>query len=226
MKKAIEQYNAAAKAYFAAREAEEKASREYRTAPRGSLKDPGTLEELKAAATAHHAAAEAERRALRIKHAAAHIAEKKAEAAAVPVILDVLKKYAGKPAGPKTREKAGAEIAAALGVSRAYFSGGFYGDSLSEVTLVIDGPGYYEVKPCIRTRYPEKFVDAENRFQVPTLEAPDVSTLPADLDAWADEFEQAAAELEEAKKAFEAAASRARRVNLGNAVLENYHIRR
>lgn len=221
MKKAIEQYQVARAAHIAARAAEEAARNEYRKIPRGSIRD--NLEELKAASAVHDAAARAEERAARIRKAAAYIAAQHIKAAAAPIVAATLEKYKGKPAGPKTREKAAAEIAAALGVKYAYFSNGYYGSPINRVVIHIDNIDN-EVSPEIYANAYERMVDNENRFCVAEIAAPDLSELPRDLEAWADDFDRAADELEAARAAFEAAAAKARRVNLGNARLTEYRI--
>lgn len=221
MKKAIEQYNAARAAHIAAKEHERATLTAFRQIPRENIRD--NIEALKAASAAHDAAAVAEQRAARIRQAAAYIAEQTIKAAAAPIIRATLEKYAGKPAGPKTREKAAAEIAAALDVKSAYFSGSYYGSPLNRVCINLGSYGN-DISPEIYTQGMEPLVNAENRFQVQEIPAPDLSGLPADLEAWVDEFDRAADELEAAKKAFEAAAAHARRVNLGNARLKEYRI--
>lgn len=183
------------------------------------------LEETQAEYLAAKAAHE---RAARISRAAGYIARKRIEAAAAPVILAVLEKYAGKPAGPKTRDKAAADGAAGLGldVGRVYFTSDYSGGDIR--TCVISLPQFqYKQGPEVSARYPGRMIDAENRFCIPDeLNAPGLDKLPADLEAWADEFEAAAAELEAAREAFEAAASKARRVNLGPVELPPYRITR
>lgn len=221
MKKAIEQYQAARAAYFAAREATEAARNEYRKIPRGNIRD--NMEELKAASAAHDAAARVEKRAARIKKAAAYIAEQHIKAAAAPIVAATLEKYQGKPAGPKTREKAAAEIAAALGVKSAYFSNGYYGSPINRVCIHLDGYGN-DLSIEVYAKAYERMVNEENRFCVAEIAAPDLSELPQDLEEWADDFDRAADELEAARAAFEAAATKARRVNLGNARLTEYRI--
>lgn len=223
MKKALETYQAARAAHIAARKAEEAARDEYRKIPRGNIRD--NLEALKAASAAHDAAAYAEQRAARIRKAAAYIAEQKVKAAAAPIVAAVLEKYNGKPAGPKTREKAAAEIAAAVGARSAYFTGGYYGSPLNHVCINFDGIDN-DVSPEIYTKGFEPMVNAENRFCIAEIPAPDLEALPDDLEAWANEFDRAADELEAARAAFEAAAAHARRVNLGNARLTEYRITR
>lgn len=221
MKKAIEQYTAARAAHFAAQDQERATLAAFRKLPRDYRVD--NLEALIAASAAHDTAAIAEQRAARIKNAAAYIAEQKIKAAAAPIITAVLKKYAGKPAGPKTRDKAAAEIAAALGVGYAYFDGHSWSNQCSRVCIRLNEYGN-DVTPEIYTRGTEYMIDENNRFVAVEIPAPNVENLPADLEAWADEFDRAADELEAAKNAFEAAAAHARRVNLGNAALRNYRI--
>lgn len=221
MKKAIEQYKAARAAYFAAQKHERESLAAFRQIPRGNIRD--NLEALKAASAAHDSAAFAEQRAALIKNAAAYIAEQKIKAAAAPIVTDVLKKYAGKAAGPKTREKAAAEIAAALGVGYAYFDHNSWDSKCSRVCIRLNEYGN-DITPELWTRGLDYIIDENNRFQAVEIPAPDISQLPADLDAWADEFNRAADELEAARAAFEAAAAHARRVNLGNATLKNYRI--
>ena len=223
MRKAIEQYQAARAAHIAARERQEAARNEYRKIPRGSIRD--NLEALKAASAAHDAACRAEERAARIKKAAAYIAEQHIKAAAAPIVAATLEKYQGKPAGPKTREKAAAEIAAALGVKSAYFSSGYYGSPINRVCIHLDGIGN-DLSIEVYAKAYERMVNEENRFCVAEIAAPDLSNLPGDLEAWANEFDRAADELEAARAAFEAAAANARRVNLGNARLTEYRITR
>ena len=223
MKKALAQYQAARAAHIAAREAEEAARDYYRKIPRGNIRD--NLDALKAASAAHDAAAHAEQRAARIRKAAAYIAEQHIKAAAAPIVAATLEKYQGKPAGPKTREKAAAEIAAALGVKSAYFSNGYYGSPINRVCVSLDGYGN-ELSVEIYAKAYERMVDEENRFCMADIAAPDLSNLPEDLEAWANDFDRAAGELEAAREAFEAAAAKARRVNLGNARLTEYRITR
>ena len=221
MRKAIEQYKEARAAHIAARNAQEEARKACFTMSLPERRE--NLEEWKKIHAAHDAACYAEERAARIRKAAAYIAEQKIKAAAAPVIAATLEKYQGKPAGPKTREKAAGEIAAALGVKSAYFSAGYYGGPVSRVTIHIDIIGN-DVEPEVYTKGMDKMVNEENRFCVAEIAAPDLSELPEDLEIWADEFDRAADELEAAKAAFEAAAARARRVNLGEARLKEYRI--
>lgn len=223
MKKAIAQYQAARAAHIAAKNAEEAARDVYRKIPRASIRD--NLEELKAASAAHDQAARAEERAARIRKAAAYIAEQHIKAAAAPIVAATLEKYQGKPAGPKTRKKAAAEIAAALGVKSAYFSNGYYGSPINRVCIHLDGFNN-DLSVEVYAKAYERMVDEENRFCVADIAAPDLANLPEDLEAWVDDFDRAAAELEAAREAFEAAAAKARRVNLGNARLTEYRITR
>lgn len=229
IKNALDLYRTAAEKASAAKAASDAAEKEYCDAIPDDItarraKDIHAL--LHGLNEKHKAAYAASERAARIKKAAQEIAERRIESAAAPVVLAVLEKYAGKPAGPKTRDKAAAEIAAALGVKSVYFAAFYSGGDVTECRI---HPGAYDyaLNPVVRCRYPFRMIDADNKFCVPEeLNAPNLDGLPDDLEAWADEFETAAAELEAAKEAFEAAASRARRVNLGSAELPHYRITR
>ena len=221
MKNAIETYKKARAAHIAARKETETTLEVFRKMPR----DPGraNIDELKAASAAHTVAAYKEERAARIRKAAAYIAEQRVKEVAAPIIAATLEKYNGKPAGPKTREKAAAEIAAALGARSAYFTSNYYGGAVNHVCIHFEGIDN-EVSPEIYSKGFEPMVNAENRFCIVEIPAPNLDNLPDDLEAWADDFERASEELEAARVAFEAAANNARRVNLGDARLKEYRI--
>lgn len=215
MKQALETYAAARAARIAAGAAKEKALSALRAAAR---------KDRMSAARAYDDAEKAARRARLIEQAAAEIATRKVEAAAAPVVLEVLKKYVGKPAGPKTRQKAAAEIAAILNIRSAYFSSSHYDTAPCAVELTVDDGGGDAIRARVKAVYPEKMVDKDNRFCVPALEIPDVSGLPDDLEVWADDFERVAKDLEAAREEFLARAKKARRVNLGDAHLPEYRV--
>lgn len=221
MRKHLEQYEAARAAHIAAkRRAEETRAAVFATPYADRLKD---LEKTKAVHAAHTAACREEERASIIRKAAKYIAEQYIKAEAAPIIAAVLRKYQGKPAGPKTREKAAAEIAETLGAKRAYFSYGYYGGPINRVCITFDG-FTNEIDPEIYAAGFEPMIDENNRFTVRDIPKPNLDNLPENLETWADDFERAADDLEAARKAFEEAASKARAVNLGDARLKEYRI--
>ena len=92
MQNAINKYLDARSAYIEAENAERAALDAFRAAKQN---DPESLISL---SEKHDAICFAEVRALRIKKAAAYIAERRIKEAAVPVVENLLKKYAGKSA--------------------------------------------------------------------------------------------------------------------------------
>ena len=226
MQNAINKYLDARSAHIEAKNAERAALEAFRAEQRNAKRDdPEWLETMKALSQKHDAACFAEVRALRIKKAAAYIAERRIKEAAVPVVENLLKKYAGKSAGPKTTAKLCAEIAEAIGNGASvYLHGPSYGGAPIYVHIGFSSIPLHELKVEISVHRMEKFVDCFNKFVVPTFASVDNSHLPDDLEAWADEFERAETALEEAKKAFEKTAADLRRVNLGDACLTAYRI--
>lgn len=226
MQNAINKYLKARTAHNAAKEAERAALDAFRAEQRNIRRDdPAWLENLKALNKAHESACFAEVRAGRIRKAAAYIAERRIEETAVPIVAATLRKYAGKSAGPKTTEKLCKEIADAIGNGASvHMTGHFYGDAPVYICIGFSAVPLYGLKVEISAERMEKFVDSSNKFVVPTFAAVDNSHLPEDLEDWADEFERAETELEEAKKAFETKAANLRRVNLGDACLTAYRI--
>lgn len=105
MQNAINKYLDARSAHIEAKNAERAALDAFRSAKQN---DPESLISL---SEKHDATCFAEVRAMRIKKAAAYIAERRIKEAAVPVVENLLRKYAGKSAGPKTSAKFCAEIA-------------------------------------------------------------------------------------------------------------------
>lgn len=226
MQNAIKNYLNARSVHYEKKEAERATLEAFRAEQRNAKRDdPEWLETMKALSQKHDAACFAEVRALRIKKAAAYIAERRIKEAAVPVVENLLKKYAGKSAGPKTTEKLCKEIADAIGNGACvHLSAPVYGWKPDRVCIGFSAVPLYDLKVEISAERMEKFVDSSNKFVVPTFAAVDNSNLPGDLEAWADEFERAETAMEEAKKAFEKTAANLRRVNLGDACLTAYRI--
>lgn len=219
MQNAINKYLDARSAHIEAKNAERAALDAFRAAKQN---DPESLISL---SEKHDAACFAEVRALRIKKAAAYIAERRIKEAAVPVVENLLRKYAGKSAGPKTSAKFCAEVAAAIGNGASvHLSCTCYNWGLDHVYISFSAVDLYDLKVKIYSERMEAIVDDNNKFVAPTFAAVDNSNLPDDLEAWADEFERAETAMEEAKKAFEKTAANLRRVNLGDACLTAYHI--
>ena len=219
MQNAINKYLDARSAHIEAKNAERAALDAFRAAKQN---DPESLISL---SEKHDAACFAEVRALRIKKAAAYIAERRIKEAAVPVVENLLKKYAGKSAGPKTSAKFCAEVAAAIGNGAiVYLDATCYGWKLDHVYIGFSDVALYDLKVKIYAERMKAIVDDNNKFVVTTFAVVDNSNLPDDLEAWADEFERAETALEEAKKAFEKTAANLRRVNLGDACLTAYRI--
>ena len=219
MQNAINEYLDARSAHIEAKNAERAALDAFRAAKQN---DPESLISL---SEKHDAACFAEVRALRIKKAAAYIAERRIKEAAVPVVENLLNKYAGKSAGPKTCVKFCAEVAEEIGNgARVHIARPIYGGKLDRVYIIFSYGPLNDLKVEIYAERREAIVDDNNKFVVPSFAAVDNSNLPDDLEAWADEFERAETELEEAKKAFEKTAANLRRVNLGDACLTAYRI--
>lgn len=219
MQNAINKYLDARSAHIEAKNAERAALDAFRAAKQN---DPESLISL---SEKHNATCFAEVRAMRIKKAAAYIAERRIKEAAVPVVENLLKKYAGKSAGPKTSAKFCAEIAEAIGNGASvYISAPVYNWKPDRVCIGFSAVALHDLKVEIYAERLEAIVDDNNKFVVPTFAAVDNSCLPENLEAWADEFERAETALEEAKKAFEKTAADLRRVNLGDACLTAYRI--
>ena len=219
MQNAINKYLDARSAHIEAKNAERAALDAFRAAKQN---DPESLISL---SEKHDATCFAEVRALRIKKAAAYIAERRIKEAAVPVVENLLKKYAGKSAGPKTSAKFCAEVAAAIGNGASvHLSCTCYNWGLDHVYIGFSDVALYDLKVKIYAERMKAIVDDNNKFIVPTFATVDNSNLPDDLEAWADEFERAETAMEEAKKAFEKTAANLRRVNLGDACLTAYRI--
>lgn len=109
-----------------------------------------------------------------------------------PVLLDVLKKYEGKPAGPKTKEKIMKEIKDLTGYS--VWFGSDYG--LSYYASV--SPGYHSYINSIEIKSDYKavkMIDEENRFRCPAAEDLYISGVKMKY------FENPEAAVQEAKKA-------------------------
>ena len=226
MQNAIKNYMDARSVHYEKKEAERATLEAFRAEQRNAKRDdPEWLETMKALSQKHDAACFAEVRALRIKKAAAYIAERRIKEAAVPVVENLLRKYAGKSAGPKTSAKFCAEIAEAIGNGASvYISSPVYGWKPDRVCIGFSAVTLHDLKVEIYAERREAIVDDNNKFIVPTFAAVDNSNLPDDLEAWADEFERAETAMEEAKKAFEKTAANLRRVNLGDACLTAYRI--
>ena len=219
MQNAINKYLDARSAHIEAKNAERAALDAFRAAKQN---DPESLISL---SEKHDATCFVEVRALRIKKAAAYIAERRIKEAAVPVVENLLKKYAGKSAGPKTCVKFCAEVAEEIGNgARVHIARPIYGGKLDRVYIIFSYGPLNDLKVEIYAERREAIVDDNNKFIVPTFAAVDNSNLPDDLEAWADEFERAETAMEEAKKAFEKTAANLRRVNLGDACLTAYRI--
>ena len=219
MQNAINEYLKARSAHIEAENAERAALNAIRAAKQN---DPESLISL---SEKHDAACFAEVRAMRIKKAAAYIAERRIKEAAVPVVENLLRKYAGKSAGPKTSAKFCAEVAEAIGNGACvHLSAPVYGWKPVRVCIGFSAVALHDLKVEIYAEHWEAIVDDNNKFIVPAFAAVDNSNLPDDLEAWADEFERAETALEEAKKAFEKTAADLRRVNLGDACLTAYRI--
>lgn len=226
MQNAIKNYMKARSIHYEKKEAERAALDAFRAEQRNAKReDSAWLATMEALSKKHDNACFAEVRALRIKKAAAYIAERRIEEAAVPVVENLLRKYAGKSAGPKTSAKFCAEVAEAIGNGASvYLSAPVYGWKLDRVCIGFSYGPLYDLKVEIYAERREAIVDDNNKFIVPTFAAVDNSSLPDDLEAWADEFERAETAMEEAKKAFEQTAANLRRVNLGDACLTAYRI--
>lgn len=226
MQNAIKNYMEARSIHYEKKEAERAALDAFRAEQRNAKReDSAWLATMEALSKKHDNACFAEVRALRIKKAAAYIAERRIEEAAVPVVENLLRKYAGKSAGPKTSAKFCAEVAEAIGNGASvYLSAPVYGWKLDRVCISFSYGPLNDLKVEIYAERREAIVDDNNKFIVPTFAAVDNSHLPDDLEAWADEFERAETSMEEAKKAFEQTAANLRRVNLGDACLTAYRI--
>ena len=226
MQNAIKNYMDARSVHYEKKEAERATLEAFRAEQRNAKRDdPEWLETMKALSQKHDAACFAEVRALRIKKAAAYIAERRIKEAAVPVVENLLNKYPGKSAGPKTCVKFCAEVAEEIGNgARVHIARPIYGGKLDRVYIIFSYGPLNDLKVEIYAERREAIVDDNNKFVVPSFAAVDNSNLPDDLEAWADEFERAETALEEAKKAFEKTAADLRRVNLGDACLTAYRI--
>lgn len=162
-------------------------------------------------------------RAALIQSAAVEIERRTREAEAVAAVLEIINKYAGKKAGPKTRRKVADEIAAAVGAERSFFCSNYYSGSFSnEIKLDFPGCHCYNDFPALTANARLPFITESNFFfRDPQIDLPRTE-YPADLDAWATQFYAARAEIAAAAQEFNAKADAARALTIGKAGFPTY----